>query len=130
MNLLRNTGLFALATSALAFPSSPVLKTDVETRVVQKLPEPPAGWKKDKDQAVDKDAATVTLRIHLKQQDMDKFHDLAMKVSHPTHYRIYKAGNHRAACRKFRLHGLIFDRLQLRGMNYTDHIYNNMSSIQ
>lgn len=52
-------------------------------RVVEKLTEAPEGWIRDDSKQVDKNSAMITLRIHLKQQDMDKFHDMAMKVSHP-----------------------------------------------
>lgn len=48
--------------------------------VVESLAVPPAGWLLDDSTKFDKDTSTVTLRIHLVQQDMDKFHELAMNV--------------------------------------------------
>jgi tripeptidyl-peptidase-1 len=38
------------------------------------------GWVKDESATIDKGASTVRLRFHLVQQDMSKFHDVAMKV--------------------------------------------------
>jgi len=49
--------------------------------IVQKLNGPPPGWIKAEGKTVDKNVATMTLRIHLTQQDMDKFHGMAMNVS-------------------------------------------------
>jgi tripeptidyl-peptidase-1 len=48
--------------------------------VVESLSGPPLGWAKDENVKLDKDELKISLRIHLVQQDMDKFHDLAMKV--------------------------------------------------
>jgi tripeptidyl-peptidase-1 len=48
--------------------------------VVESLSGPPLGWAEDENVKLDKDELKISLRIHLVQQDMDKFHDLAMKV--------------------------------------------------
>lgn len=48
--------------------------------VVEKINGPPAGWARDESIQVDKDAEMVKLRIHLVQQGMSDFHELAMKV--------------------------------------------------
>lgn len=86
MVLFRNVLVLGLASSGLAFPSFGV-RDVLKMTIAEKLSEPPTGWVKD-SQKVDKDAAMMTLRIHLKQQDMDKFHDLATKVvfALPCHY--------------------------------------------
>ncbi len=53
-----------------------------DSNVVEKLNAPPPGWIKDDalTALVDKDDLTMRLRFHMVQQDMDKFHDLAIKV--------------------------------------------------
>jgi hypothetical protein len=61
-----------LAATCAALPTASV--------VVEKLARPPAGWIEDKSAELDKDATTITLQIHLANQNMDKFHDLAMNV--------------------------------------------------
>jgi tripeptidyl-peptidase-1 len=75
--------LLALSSSANSFPTFGALFRRDETfksSVFEKLASPPAGWIKDETAIIDKDASTVRLRFHLVQQDMSKFHDLAMKV--------------------------------------------------
>lgn len=64
----------ALAATSSAFPFS------LKTSVVEKLDGPPAGWEK-LENALNKDTSTIELRIQLINQDMAKFHDLAMNVS-------------------------------------------------
>ena len=49
--------------------------------VVESVPAPPAGWIRDEGAKLDKDSHMVKLRIHLSHQNMDKFHDMALKVS-------------------------------------------------
>lgn len=49
--------------------------------VFEKVESSPAGWVLDKTIKVDKDATSITLKIHLVNQDMDKFHKLATDVS-------------------------------------------------
>jgi tripeptidyl-peptidase-1 len=82
---LFNTGsvLLALSSSTNAFPTFRGLFSRDEafnSSVFEKLTSPPAGWVKDETAIIDKDASTVRLRFHLVQQDMSKFHDLAMNV--------------------------------------------------
>jgi tripeptidyl-peptidase-1 len=48
--------------------------------VFEKVESSPAGWVLDKAAKVDKDATSITLKIHLVNQGMDKFHKLAMDV--------------------------------------------------
>jgi tripeptidyl-peptidase-1 len=52
----------------------------IKTSVVENIASPPSGWIKDTGAKLDKETHMVKLRIHLTHQDMDKFHDLAMKV--------------------------------------------------
>jgi hypothetical protein len=74
--------------AALAFSSftlaSPAGQSSRDTifnsSVVEKLNGLPAGWKKADTIKIDKDVEGVKLRIHLVQQGMDKFHDMAMRV--------------------------------------------------
>jgi tripeptidyl-peptidase-1 len=80
----RTVVVLALSTSTLALPSFGSRRSNnVEMSVVQTLSEPPAGWIKDEKTKLDKDEAMMRLRIHLKQPDMDKFHDMALKVPQP-----------------------------------------------
>jgi tripeptidyl-peptidase-1 len=72
----------ALALTVVARPTSHV---DFEKSVVESLKEAPAGWVKDASERVDKDATSITLKIHLVNKDMDKFHERAMNVG--THKR-------------------------------------------
>jgi tripeptidyl-peptidase I len=75
--------LLALSSSALTLPTSGNDSGRDElfrSSIFEKLAGPPAGWVKDEGGQIDKDVLTVKLRIHLVQQDLDKFHDLAMKV--------------------------------------------------
>ncbi len=75
--------LLTLSCSTFGFPTSERASTEsdiVKTSIVEKLNGPPAGWTKDETAKIDKDASMIKLRIHLVQQDMGKFHDLAMKV--------------------------------------------------
>lgn len=66
-----------LATACTARPTSSV---DFNGTVVEKLASAPVGWVKDSSAGLDKDATSITLKVHLVNQDMDKFHDLAMNV--------------------------------------------------
>lgn len=69
-----------VALSSCAYGSPTFGSSGHETRVVEKLESPPAGWKKDQSIHLDKDSLLMKLRIHLVPQDMNKFHDLAMNV--------------------------------------------------
>lgn len=65
-----------LTTAAIARPTSEVLNKNV----VEKLAAAPAGWVKDESAKLDKAATSITLKVHLVNQDMDKFQELAMNV--------------------------------------------------
>ncbi|KAL5120408.1 hypothetical protein ACEQ8H_001698 [Pleosporales sp. CAS-2024a] len=65
--------------------SRPTSNVDYNRAVVEKLQAAPAGWEKDPSAALDKDATSITLKVHLVNQDMDKFHDLAMNIATPGH---------------------------------------------
>ena len=92
MHLLRTLPLLCALTSvSYAFPtfgSVPVTDKFVKSSVFEKLIEPPVGWVKDDAAHFDKDTATVKLRIHLVQQGMSRFHEMAMKVCIPIFYSI------------------------------------------
>ncbi|KAF4627954.1 hypothetical protein G7Y89_g10196 [Cudoniella acicularis] len=75
----------------LAVPQFGSRDASFKSSVYEKIEAPPAGWARSDAQKLDKDVATIKLRIHLVQQDMDKFHDLAMKIATPGH-ELY--GNH------------------------------------
>lgn len=49
--------------------------------VFEKVESSPAGWVLDNSAKLDRDATFITLKIHLVNQGMDKFHKLAMDVS-------------------------------------------------
>jgi tripeptidyl-peptidase-1 len=66
-----------LVTACVARPTSSV---DFTSTVFEKLSGAPVGWVKDSTAKLDKDATSITLKVHLVNQDMDKFHDLAMNV--------------------------------------------------
>jgi len=74
------SSVIALSTACVALPTASN-GIDFKSSVVEKLSNPPAGWVRDDSAKVDKDAASITLKIHLVNQGMDKFHDLAMNVS-------------------------------------------------
>lgn len=75
--------ILGLSTSAFAKPPARWGSRDAapKSTVYEKVAAPPVGWTQDKDQKLDKDATTIKLRIHLIQQDMDKFHEMALNVS-------------------------------------------------
>jgi hypothetical protein len=68
----------AVCITAVAHPTSHV---DFEKTVAEKLAVAPTGWVQDASEKVDKDATSITLKIHLVNKDMDKFHEHAMNVS-------------------------------------------------
>lgn len=68
----------ALCVTAVARPTSHV---DFGKSVAEKLAAAPAGWVQDASEKVDKDATSITLKIHLVNKDMAKFHERAMSVS-------------------------------------------------
>jgi tripeptidyl-peptidase-1 len=66
-----------LATACIARPTSDV---NFNKAVIEKLEAPPIGWVKDASVELDKDTTSITLKVHLVNQDMAKFHDLALNV--------------------------------------------------
>jgi tripeptidyl-peptidase-1 len=72
--------LSAVAVMTISCVARPTSSSDFNTTVVEKLNSAPFGWEKDASAKLDKDATSITLKIHLVNQDMDKFHDLAMNV--------------------------------------------------
>jgi tripeptidyl-peptidase-1 len=70
--------LKGLSVAAVARPTSHV---DFEKSVAEKLSAAPTGWVQDAEEKVDKDATSITLKIHLANKDMDKFQEHAMNVS-------------------------------------------------
>ena len=74
MRVLKNfSALAVLVCVCDARPTSSV--------VLEKVESSPAGWTLDKTAKIDKDTTSITLKIHLVNQGMDKFHKLAMDVS-------------------------------------------------
>ncbi len=70
----------ALLTVCVALPTT---GTDFKTKrsIIQKHEDAPNGWTKDDTAYLDKDATSVTLRIHLVNENMDRFHSHAMNVN-------------------------------------------------
>lgn len=66
-----------LANACVARPTSDV---HFNKAVVEKLEAAPIGWVKDPSANLEKDATSITLKVHLVNQGMSKFHDLAMDV--------------------------------------------------
>lgn len=64
--------LAALLCACDALPTSSV--------ILEKIDGTPAGWTLDQSAELDRDATTLTLKIHLVNQGMDKFQKLAMDV--------------------------------------------------
>lgn len=79
MFLLKSlSAAIVLSAACVALPATE--RVDFKSSVVEKLKGPPVGWVKDEAAKLNKDATSVTLKIHLVNQDMDKFHELAMNV--------------------------------------------------
>jgi len=75
--------VLAFSSSVLAWPTFGLRSSrdaTFKSSIVAKLNGPPAGWEKDDSAKVNKDIDMVKLRIHLVQQGMSDFHDVAMKV--------------------------------------------------
>lgn len=99
MALLRASAvLLALASSVTSIPTFAGLWSSYSTggshsirapyddsSIVESLSGPPRGWLQDDTKLVDKDAARIKLRVHLVNQDMDKFQELAMNIATPGH---------------------------------------------
>lgn len=65
--------LVTLVCASNALPTSSV--------VLEKIESSPPGWVVDQSGNIDRDATTITLKIHLVNQGMAAFHKLAMDVS-------------------------------------------------
>ena len=80
--MLLLSGLSAATALFTACSALPTIGRDVDFKssVVEKLAGPPVGWTEDTSAKLHKDATSVTLKIHLVNQDMDKFHIRAMDV--------------------------------------------------
>ncbi|KAE9364154.1 subtilisin-like protein [Stipitochalara longipes BDJ] len=88
MFLQNFVAFLALSSTAFAFPATGKYARKDEqfaTSVREKLAGPPPGWTRDEGVTLDKDTSTLSLRIHLINQDMDKFHELAMNIATPGH---------------------------------------------
>jgi len=73
----------ALSSSVIAWPTFGLHSSrdaTFKSSIVAKLNGPPAGWEKDDTAEVNKAVDMVKLRIHLVQQGMSDFHDVAIKV--------------------------------------------------
>ncbi|KAH6705429.1 peptidase S8/S53 domain-containing protein [Leptodontidium sp. MPI-SDFR-AT-0119] len=77
--------LFSFTTSVLSSPTAEgsTRGDEFKSSVVEAISGPPPGWIKDVGAKLDKDSHMVKLQIHLVHQDMDKFHDLAIKIATP-----------------------------------------------
>lgn len=71
--------LFAVLPIASLLCASNALPTS--SVVLEKIGESPTGWTLDPSAKTDKDATTLTLKIHLVNQRMNEFHKLALDVS-------------------------------------------------
>jgi hypothetical protein len=79
MFLLKSVAVVvAVSTAAVARPASHI---NFAKSVAEEIASPPVGWTEDAAEKVDKDATSITLKIHLVNQDMDSFHKHAMNVS-------------------------------------------------
>ena len=78
--------VLVVSSSSLASPltSSARRDGDFKSSVVESLSGPPLGWAKDEGMKMNKEDMKISLRIHLVQQDMEKFHELAINVRDPT----------------------------------------------
>jgi tripeptidyl-peptidase-1 len=74
--IMRFSTFVSLAT--LVYASNALPTSNV---VLEKIESSPPGWIVDQSANIDKDAMTITLKIHLVNQGMDAFHKLAMDVS-------------------------------------------------
>lgn len=72
MRLFAFAGAAALLVLCDARPTSSV--------VFEKVDDSPVGWVLDKSAKVDKDESSITLKIHLVNENMGAFHKLAMDV--------------------------------------------------
>ncbi|TVY12966.1 Tripeptidyl-peptidase sed3 [Lachnellula arida] len=79
--------VLAVSSSCLASPLTSSARKDGNFKgsVVESLNGPPLGWAKDESLKLNKEDMKISLRIHLVQQDMDKFHELAINIATPGH---------------------------------------------
>ncbi|TVY51388.1 Tripeptidyl-peptidase sed3 [Lachnellula cervina] len=79
--------VLAVSSSCLASPLTSSARRDGNFKgsVVESLSGPPLGWAKDESLKLNKEDMKISLRIHLVQQDMDKFHELAINIATPGH---------------------------------------------
>jgi hypothetical protein len=78
-------GLSVAVALAVTVVARPAPQIDFEKSIVEVLKEAPTGWDKDASQNVEKDATYITLKIHVVNKNMDKFHEHATNAS--THSR-------------------------------------------
>jgi tripeptidyl-peptidase I len=78
--LLLHTLSAVLAATSLAVARNIPRGYTSPSHVYEKLSAPPAGWAIDDSILLNKDASMLKLRVQLVQQNMDKFHELAMNV--------------------------------------------------
>lgn len=79
--MLFNSVSVVLGLSLSVFASPTGKDVSFKRSVVEKINGPPAGWARDESIQVNKDVEMVKLRIHLVQQGMSEFHEMATKVS-------------------------------------------------
>lgn len=73
--------LVKVFSAVLAVSSVHALPTFVKSSIFEKISTPPPGWELDETVKLDKDASVMKLRLHLVQQNKDKFYELATNVS-------------------------------------------------
>jgi hypothetical protein len=73
--------LFVAGALSIAVGARPKSNPEFEKIVLEKLEAAPADWTEDLSEMVDRDATSITLKIHLMNKNMDKFHEHAMNVS-------------------------------------------------
>ncbi|KAG8164491.1 hypothetical protein KVR01_006409 [Diaporthe batatas] len=88
MGLLHIATFFlALASTAVSFPTWNDDNVQNDSVVVESLVSPPLGWVKDETKQFDKEVIPIRLRIHLSHQNMDKFHEIALRVATPGNHQ-------------------------------------------
>lgn len=74
------TSFLGLASTAASFPTWNNPNVQNDSVVVESLSSPPLGWVKNETQQINKEAVPIRLRMHLSHQNMDKFHEMALRV--------------------------------------------------
>ncbi|PQE08270.1 tripeptidyl-peptidase 1 precursor protein [Rutstroemia sp. NJR-2017a BVV2] len=77
--------LVKVFSAVLAVSSVHALPTFVKSSIFEKISTPPPGWELDETVKLDKDASLMKLRLHLVQQNKDKFYELATNIATPGH---------------------------------------------